>query len=347
MNRDKLLAEAIDLDHVCRNRDLDSREIFQPNAFYGNDLVLKRYAGLPAHRPLKIVVPHGIVFEGSFVWEMERRAQLPAVFAYSDARAQAYARATRKLPIRTCVPFAYLQELLGDASRGQRKGTLYFPSHSSHRATAHADLAGMAKALSRLEDKYQPVTICIYWRDFELGHQQPFLDRGLRVVSAGHIFDPAFLFRLYYLCQQHRYASGNHVGSSLFYSVLAGCSFFLLSGFGATYSGDQAHLAQDLSSGGPLLGEIAAAFAVPADHVTPRQWALVARVCGLDRLLSQEELRSNFSMAERLDRIGVARDPSDGGIRFAMPRAGWRSCTRSLRAARRVASRLARGGRFG
>ena len=42
---EQVLAEQNDLDHLCSDRPLMSREIFAGNAYYGMDLILKRYAG--------------------------------------------------------------------------------------------------------------------------------------------------------------------------------------------------------------------------------------------------------------------------------------------------------------
>lgn len=342
MNREQLLSEADDIDRLCRPRELRTSEIFEPNAFYGNDLVMKRHAGLPPDLPLKAVVPHGIVFDRSYVWERERRALLPAVLAYSGDRALAYARSAGMLPIRCAVPFAYLPMLLGDVKPGERLGTLFFPSHSSHRVTAHADFAGLAEALTRIEARFQPVTVCIYWRDHALGRAKPFLDRGLHVVSAGHIFDSAFLFRLYHLCQRHRYAASNHAGSSLLYAVLAGCRFFLVPGFGVTYAGVRAHLDQDLSHGGTLLDELTQAFAAPSEELTVPQSRLAASICGLDHLLAPEALRDVLAMADRLDRLGVARHPRTRRLHAAVPRTWLRAVASLALAARRRVGGLVR-----
>lgn len=343
LGQEQALSEARDLEFVCMPRPAPTHEIFQPNAYYGNDCVLKLHAGLPPDRPLKVVVPHGIVYDENYVWEAERRALLPAVLAYSRYRARAYRRSTGKLPIRSAVPFAYLPRLLGDVAPAERTGTLFFPSHSSHRATAHADFAGMADALARMDARFQPVTVCIYWRDYEMSRHRPFLERGLSVVSAGHIFDPAFLFRFYRLCQSHRYAAGTHAGSSLPYSALAGCRYALLPGFGATYSGAKEHLAKDMSGGGPLLSALAEAFAAPAEDITARQSALVREICGLDSLLEPEELRGVLAMADRLDRFGVARDPGSRRVYVAFPRtqlrAGWKLARMAGRLVRKLTPR--------
>jgi hypothetical protein len=188
-NLDEALAEARDLARVCAPRRLDTCEIFEPNAFYGSDSVLKAYAGLAPDESLKAVVPHGVVFDEGYVWEVERQAMLPAVLAYGENRESAYRRATAKLVIRSAPPFAYAGKLLEGAPAPARAGTLFFPSHSTHRVTWHTDLDGLAEALLALEAKFQPVTVCMYWRDYELGRHLPFSRRGLPVVSAGHMFD--------------------------------------------------------------------------------------------------------------------------------------------------------------
>jgi len=325
---EQALAEAGELAFVCRRRELRTVEVFEPNAFYGNDRVLKLYAGLPLERPLKVVVPHGVVFNDRFVWEAERRALLPAVLAYSEERAQAYARATGKYPIRSAVPFAYLARLLPEVAPAGRRGTLFFPSHSTHRVTAAADFSGMADAVAALEERYRPVTVCIYWRDYELGHHRPFLQRGLRVVCAGHIFDPDFLFRLFHLLARHRYAASNVPGSSLVYAVIAGCRYFLVPGFEVAHQGTQAALAQDLSQGGHALDLLRQAYARAQEEPTRDQRDLVARVSGLDNLHAPGDLRGLLEMADRLDRIGLARHPRSRELRASFPSAYRRAALR-------------------
>lgn len=302
--------------------------------------MLKLYAGLAPERPLKVVVPHGIVYNENYVWDAERRAPLPAILTYSDDRARAYRRATGKLQIRSAIPFAYLPRLLGDAAHRPRSGTLFFPAHSSHRTTAQGDDAGIAEALLRLEARFQPVTVCIYWRDYELGRHRIYLERGLNVASAGHMFDPAFLVRLYYLCRSHRYTAGTHAGSSLPYSVLAGCRWFRLAGFDMTYAGRREHLAEDFSGQGAALEALEEAFARPVEEITARQSALVREICGLDHLLGPEDLRSALEMADRLDRFGLARDTRENRFHVALPRKPLRAARSVARTARNLVRRL-------
>jgi len=89
-------------------------------------------------------------------------------------------------------------------------------------------LERLADELVKLPEKFQPVSVCIFWRDYNLGHHRPFAARGLKIVSAGHMFDPFFLWRLYALCRPNKYSSGNGIGSYIWYSMAAGCQYFPL-----------------------------------------------------------------------------------------------------------------------
>jgi hypothetical protein len=235
------------------------------------------------------------------------------------------------------VPFAYAEVLAGPVQADARHGTLFFPGHSTHRVTSSADFEGMAEALTRLGSRFQPVSVCIYWRDQQLGRHRPFVDRGLPVVSAGHMYDPDFLFRLLDLLRRHRYAASNEAGSTLVYSVIAGCRFFLLSDFAATRSGLPQDLQRDVSKRDPLVDEIWAIFGEPSDEVTKGQKALVRALAGLDHVLTPEQLRNCFLAAERLDRFGLAYAEELGGLAWTLPPGPVRALRR---AGRRVLSVL-------
>jgi hypothetical protein len=329
---EEALAQARNLAHVCAPRNLDTREIFEPNAFYGSDGVLKAYAGLPPEEPLKLVVPHGVVFDEAYVWVKERQACLPAVLAYGENRERIYRRATGKVVIRSAPPFAYAARLLEGEPAPQRSGTLFFPSHSTHRITWHADFDGLAEALLGLDGKFQPVTVCLYWRDYELGRHLPFARRGLPVVSAGHMFDPKFLFRLVHLCRAHAYAASNVLGSYLAYAVIAGCRFFFLHGFEARHSQEVAAGGDDISAPGETGAALQRAFAQPYETLGPQRAGLLARACDTDRVLAPEALRAALAMADRLDRVGIASSPLDGRLRFGVPYRFARAGTRAAQA---------------
>jgi hypothetical protein len=301
---EEALAEARDLARACAPRSLETCEIFEPNAFYGSDGVLKAYANLPPELPLKAIVPHGVVFDEDYVWPLERQALLPAVLAYGETRERAYRRATGKLVIRSAPPFAYAAKLLEATPAPRRSGTLFFPSHSTHHVTWHADFDGLADALLALDARFQPVTVCLYWRDYEMGRHLPFMKRGLPVVSAGHIFDPQFLYRLAHLLRAHAYAASNVLGSYLTYAVIAGCRFFFLQGFEASHTLEAMGTSDDVSAPGKTGAALLSAFAQPRDMLSERSAALLARSSDFDRVLAPDALRAALQGAERLDHVG-------------------------------------------
>jgi len=323
---EEALASQKDLGNLCADRPLDTNEIFQPNAFYGNDSVLKRYAGLPQEYPLKVIIPHGIVFADDFVWKEEARSFLPAVWCYSSHRESAYINATRKVVIRSASPFLYAVEMLKGQPQPERRGTIFFPAHSTHYVTSQMDFEALAEELTHLGEEHQPVTVCIYWRDFNLGHHLPFQEHGFPIVSAGHIYDRAFLFRLYHLCSMHRYAASNELGSQLFYSIKSGCSYFHLDKFRSTPIAEDRLLERDTSRTAPgREADLKSLFSTPQPSTTAEQMRAVDYYLGTGYLESPQGLRSQLLHAERLDKFGFVVHNRGERARFVVPSYYWRT----------------------
>ncbi len=303
---EETLVQQEDLLHLCQDRPLPIDELFVGNSFYGANYLLKTYAGLPLEQPLKVVVPHGLSFSDTFVWTAELSAPLPVLWYFSEHVGQAYRQALdrvggSKLLTPAASPFVYAAALLQDQPQPQRQGTLFFPSHSTHGVTAQLDFAGLAAALAQLDAEYQPVTVCLYWKDLQLNRQLPFQQRGLRVVSAGHMFDPLFMLRLYHLCSMHRYAAGNETGSHMFYALQAGCSYFHFNPLDrVTYTAASETIRKRHFSDTPLskTQEIEALFAKPAPQPSQQQLDLMAYHLGTQHFKSPAALRQELLAAE-------------------------------------------------
>jgi hypothetical protein len=300
------LASQGDLSRLCADRPLSTHEVFEPNAFYGMDGVLKLYAGLPQTYALKAVVIHGMHLTDSWVWRAEVDAPVPVVLCYPPYRQRMYASCTTKEVILSASPFVYVAEMLKTQPRPERRGTIFFPTHSTHWNTAHADFERLADELTHLEDEYQPVTVCMYWRDFNLGRHVPFQERDLSLVSAGHIFGgPEFLFRLYHLCSTHRYACSNSLGSHLFYAVKAGCSYFHFHNGEYSYEiGPEAYADNIPETDTAIERALTSLFGDPRPVMTEEQLKTVDYYLGASYLRSPRELRRQLLHAERLDKFG-------------------------------------------
>jgi hypothetical protein len=319
-----------DLDSLCADRPLVTQEIFGPNAFYGFDTVLRRYAGVTSNRPLRMIVPHAIELNHSFVWTAEFAAPLPVVMYYPAQLGAVYASAPGKIAVRGASPFLYVQDLVAQQPQPRREGTLYFLSHSTHWVTTVSQFERLAAELAELPAKFKPVNVCVYWRDYLLGHHEAFVRRGLRILCAGHMYDPQFLVRLYHLCSMHRYACSNELGSHLFYTVKAGCSYFHLAGetkyvYEAGRSEDVPRIPVDIRA------RFESMFGEPRDELSPEQIGLIDEYVGADHKMSPATMRELFRFCETLDRFGTA--VWEGRRHWVFPRALKRAFWHEPRAA--------------
>lgn len=315
LSLEETLAQQENLEALAAEYAPKEDEIFPGNLFYGIDQIIKAYAGFPADYALKVVIPHGIALADDKVWFKELFNPLPSIFYYPDAAKDRYLKNLNDNHIRKSLtpiasPFVYLQKLYQDIPKPTRKGTLFFLSHSSHYITAETDFEAVAQMLLALPEAYHPVTVCIYWRDYQLGRHHLFAQLGFKIVCAGHMFDPLFLPRLYHLCSLYQYACSNEIGSHLFYTVRSGCSYFQLDIAPSTYtSNDPNRLVWDFSDGQtPILQTLRELFKEPQPEASLQQKELVDHYLSVHHVRSPADLKEQLLESERWYRL--SKEPS-------------------------------------
>ena len=82
ISSDQAWKDQQDLDSLCRDRPLETPELFGPNAFYGFDRALKTYC------------------------------DLPLILCYPPFRRHVYLRQTNKLVLPGASPFLYAKKVL-------------------------------------------------------------------------------------------------------------------------------------------------------------------------------------------------------------------------------------------
>jgi hypothetical protein len=332
---DETITDQHRLDLLCQDRVLITDEIFEPNSYYGMNYILKKFAGLPISKPLKVVLPHGLNLYKDFIWEAEKNALLPIIYNFSPHLLEIYKEKTKKIILKATSPFLYLAKLLEGIQQPKRTGTIFFPSHSTHHLAAEIEFENILKELQALDDKYKPITICIYWRDYNLNQHKIFQKNGYKIVSAGHMFDPKFLFRFYHLCSIHKYASSNDTGSQLFYSVIAGCSFFCLQSCNPIYFGENKFIPSQCidvqSSQGNKFSPgsdkvylerttmLKNLFKSPQEKMNANQIQIVKTFLGAPNMKSSEELKKELEFADKIDKFGFARNPQTKLYNFRVP----------------------------
>lgn len=325
-----------ELELLCADRPMPTNELADVNTFYGHGHVLRTYARIGPDEPLYAVVPHSPTPDPYFVWNGERLAPVPAVMSYPDYRATAFERATSKRVIPSASPYVYVTRM-AETSRLEREGTIFFPAHSTHNVTADIEAERLAGLLAALPPPYAPVTVCLYWRDVELGRHRPFHEHGLRLASAGHLFDPSFLFRFHELAQRHRFASGSTIGSHLFLSVASGCQYLRLPGMPDAPPSTLEGLRQSVDPNGVWidprhidvldLGNVRTAFLSPEPDADGQR-QLANRFLATHRALEPADLRDLLRRLRRDDRFQVVVGRRSGPPRVSVPPVVRRSARR-------------------
>ncbi|MGB9498869.1 MAG: hypothetical protein ACKVE4_03785 [Dissulfuribacterales bacterium] len=303
---EQTLKDQKDLVKLCADRPLKTKEIFKPNAYYGLDFIIKKYLGLPRNYSLKLIFPHGPRL-GNFIWGEEVKSILPIIAAYNTQYEKVLKNhcednGYKKVILPLSFPFLYVLDLLKNHSKPKREGTIFFPFHSTHHITAKANYEGIAEDLLKVEDRFKPITICIYWRDYNLGHHLPFQEKGFNIVSAGHMYDPYFLFRFYHLCSMHLYSASNHISNPTFYSIKAGCIFFYFDMYPqVTLSGEESHLRSDVGNiPSNLRKQLVKLFKKGDQSIDEEKTKVADHFMGTRYFMSPEELLKIVNYAEGL-----------------------------------------------
>lgn len=298
------LADQEDLDALCAPKGDPMAEAYWPNSNYGHAYVLKAYAGYPPRSPVQAVIPHGVDYEDGFIFDGEATAPVPAVLSWPELKDDAY-RATGKHVIPSAAPFLYAMKVVGASPAPDRAGTLFAPYHSTAAVDVDTDWERLADLVAALDERFRPVTVLIHWQDHARGRHQAFLDRGLRVVSAGYLSDPMFLGRLIHLTCQHKYAASNEVSSNLMYSVSLGIPYFLAGERVDHVLAADAPREMGLS---PKTRErmeaVRALFSEPVDEVTEEQKACADLYLGASRFKTPGALKMDLQYCEFMARRG-------------------------------------------
>lgn len=311
-----------DLETLCKDRELKTNELHTPNDYYGQATILKNYVGLPDYYPLKVILQHGLTFS-DFLWDVDCSARLPVFFSPSAYRAELYRKQTAKPSIPIGFGFLYaienfLAQYESHLKNFHRQGTIVFPSHSTHHITTKFNFSDYSQKLENIPDKLKPVVVCIYWKDYLLGHHLEYINRGFKVVTAGHIYDPLFLLRLYDICRNFKYSTSNDIGTHLCASVYSGCNFFYTDVLRIYLDNPkQLPMAHNLNYR-EIKNKSIELFNKPADHITFAQKSFIDEYMGTKYFQNRKELKRLIIYAELCDKL-LSRFSVGHGILDSLP----------------------------
>ena len=283
-------------------------EIFYSNDYYGNAEQIKRFLNLPSDYSLKASIQHGNQY-GHHYWAHEISPELPVSLAWGDHIYETWREKTEKKLFKIGAPFFYTRGLLSaeeTAAEKKRLGTnvLIFPAHSMASATLAFDMEWWLQRIAALARRFASIRICIYWKDYLLGLHKPYLEAGYECVTAGHIYDPNFLPRLYSLIEISDATASNRIGSFIGYSLFLQRPHMYFDqpvSIEQHFTNQHGGVIQEEKDwrSDPGVQKIHEVFSRPGWRITDEHWQCLEPYFGFREIKSKASLRGILMLAEQ------------------------------------------------
>jgi hypothetical protein len=294
------LMERADIRELARARRLVTRELYPFNAFYGHAELLRTYAGVTGSDPLKAAIEHGLTFFPNLV-DPDLATHLPYYFCAASRQARFFEEhalyGARAVAIGA--PILYARALAPPQQSAAGRRLVFFDAHSSDYATAKYDVDATAVRLRELSGEFDDVVICLYWRDVVLGRDDLYRAQGFRCVTAGHMFDAQFLFRLLEIVSSAAIVLTDQLGSHVPYALVLDRPVWFED---SRVEYELAHNAPRGTLGPPKEGEMldraAALLSRRVERVEPEQRAFAEELCGIENFRTPAEVAELLAEAE-------------------------------------------------
>ena len=256
---------------------------------YGFNEIIKQYARFPWYLSLPAHFEHGW---SPAILDTDLSTKKPLMLVFSKRKASDWQKVS-EIPVAVIgSPFRLFRKLNHIRQKENARGTVVFPAHSTYGIKNHFEVDKYCKELKQLPEKFQPITICLFWHDFVDKSSDIYRQNGFRVVSAGRKFTIGlnFVRNFYEILSSHKYSSSNEIGSHTFYAVDFGLPFFLLGRRPSARRVKKGHklypmanfkfgrLAEKLFDTGPVI------------RISPEQKAFVNQETGASDCLTRDEL---------------------------------------------------------
>lgn len=290
---------------LVRDRELLTTELHPFNAFYGHGALFRRYAGWTRRGPLKASIEHGLVLVDDLVPELGVGVELPVFLCHAERRARAYlAQATRPARAEPIgVPILYADALAPPAPASGARRLVLFPAHSSRFLTSRYDVDEYLETVASWAREFDEVQVCLYWLDVRMGLDEPYRARGLPCVTAGHMYDPRFVFRLLRILRDATAVATNDLGTHVVYAAVLGRPVWVTGVAEWVHTDDAPPGARDpieraLRGDRWLFERLASTFAEPNDALSDEQRELAEELGGTRHVRTPAEIHAFLEAAE-------------------------------------------------
>ncbi|MGF1726740.1 hypothetical protein [Photobacterium nomapromontoriensis] len=204
------------------------RDYIFDNSLYGIDFVLKRYCGVDQNIKLNGYIEHGL-FLGDLVKQEQLFCFVNKIITFSSNRTHHLINGGVKKKIVAIGSYInYAQSLLDKKQLSILKDSLgrtllVFPVHSGNSVNLEYNYNEMISRIEKVrmdEGGFDNVLICLYWLDcYKDDICNAYLNKGYKIVTAGHRLDKYFLDRLKSIIELSDATYSNKVGTHVGYCI--------------------------------------------------------------------------------------------------------------------------------
>jgi hypothetical protein len=204
------------LTELSKEMFLETDEIHQWNDFYGHATVLKKHI-LFKIKSLYFTLEHGVSID-EIIWHIDKNSTLRFSVTYSNIRKKIYENQLKKyvFNIGSIMNYVDLKE------KYTKNGSIYFLTHSTHEVDVNLNSQLIINELKNLPNNLIPKYVCLYWKDIQRNKHEIFLKNGFKVVTAGHMYDNLFLYRLKEILLNFEILLTSELGSHVFHAYACG-----------------------------------------------------------------------------------------------------------------------------
>ena len=299
-----------DLNKLLQRKTRRQRDPIYPyNDKYGFGPCLNHIAGFNKALGIPGILPHGILpygktSEKAKAPEQELISNIPCIFASNIRCKEAFQNAGKSFifPIGLSSIYAYASIKAHNSIISRKnEGSIFFRSHSTQAFTDSVDDAEVIQWLLALPKCYHPIRISVFPFDWNQGLYKAYADAGFQLISAGHAYDTAFIWRHLLLIQQHRYVLSTGMGTHIFHAIMCGKPALIIP-IRHNYFAHRRSFKDHLEAKEKFQG-LSKCFQKQHEQPTRKQIQLSRTWLGQDLILPAQELKKKLEYARMIYNI--------------------------------------------
>lgn len=191
-------------------------QTYNGNNTFGILKILENYCGKKTVK--NIAIEHGF-YLGEFC--DEREMKYSNIITMSESRKDILQKRNKNLRVIEVGPYIhyaksyYTEEEMQKIKSIYGKTLLVFPTHSLDSLNIQDNF--FIEKIEEIKHDYDTVFICLFYVDIQNGQYKKYLEKGYKIVTAGHRYDIKFLERLRSIIELSDYTISSSFGTHVIY----------------------------------------------------------------------------------------------------------------------------------